>query len=152
QHDVVVEQRVVHGQDRGQRADAHRDTPKSCPGEQSEALVSGEVAERFGEHWSLRSSRNDHRHRAEGPHRTGRMSSANAYPQPPQCALEHRGATTVADEIHGRMLAQGERVRDSLRPLSDPSLSDEAVWAIVDAAPDGFVVVDAANQILMVNR
>ena len=80
------------------------------------------------------------------------MSSANAYPQPPQCALEHRGATTVADEIHGRMLAQGERVRDSLRPLSDPSLSDEAVWAIVDAAPDGFVVVDAANQILMVNR
>ena len=40
----------------------------------------------------------------------------------------------------------------SLRPLSDAGLDDQAVWGLVDAAPDGIVLADETGTILLVNR
>jgi PAS domain S-box-containing protein len=42
--------------------------------------------------------------------------------------------------------------RDSLRPLSEAGLSDELIWGLVDAAPDGMVMADQEGRILLVNR
>jgi len=39
-----------------------------------------------------------------------------------------------------------------LRPLAEVGLSDELIWGLVDAAPDGIVMVDESGQILLVNR
>jgi PAS domain S-box-containing protein len=44
------------------------------------------------------------------------------------------------------------RRTEELRPLADAGLDDEAVWALLDAAPDGIVVVDESGQILFVSR
>jgi PAS domain S-box-containing protein len=41
---------------------------------------------------------------------------------------------------------------EGLRPLSDAGLDDQAVWGLVDEAPDGIVLVDEAGKILLVNR
>jgi PAS domain S-box-containing protein len=41
--------------------------------------------------------------------------------------------------------------RESLRPLSEAGLSDELIWGLVDAAPDGMVVADQEGRILLVN-
>jgi PAS domain S-box-containing protein len=40
----------------------------------------------------------------------------------------------------------------SLRPLSDIAVRDELVWALVEAAPDGIVMVDEAGRIVLLNR
>lgn len=37
-------------------------------------------------------------------------------------------------------------------PVSDAGLTDGAVWAVVDAAPDGIILADEAGQILLANR
>jgi PAS domain S-box-containing protein len=39
-----------------------------------------------------------------------------------------------------------------LRPLSDIGLSDELVWGLFDAAPDGIVMIDESGRIVLVNR
>ena len=41
---------------------------------------------------------------------------------------------------------------ESLQPLSDAGLTDEGAWALLDAAPDGIIMVDEAGRILLVNR
>ena len=41
---------------------------------------------------------------------------------------------------------------DTLRPLSEAELTDEVIWGLVDAAPDGLVMVDDQGLILLVNR
>jgi PAS domain S-box-containing protein len=41
---------------------------------------------------------------------------------------------------------------ESLQPLSDARLTDEGASALLDAAPDGIVMVDEAGRILLVNR
>ncbi len=41
---------------------------------------------------------------------------------------------------------------ESLQPLSDAGLTDEGAWALLDAAPDGIILVDEAGRILLVNR
>jgi PAS domain S-box-containing protein len=43
-------------------------------------------------------------------------------------------------------------VASDVRPVSDAGLTDEAVWAVLDAAPDGIVMADEAGQILLANR
>ena len=40
---------------------------------------------------------------------------------------------------------------DSLRPLSDAMVTDALLWALLDAVPDGLVLVDAGGQMLLVN-
>jgi len=47
---------------------------------------------------------------------------------------------------------EGLSVEEPLRPLSDAGLTDEGAWALLDAAPDGIVMVDESGQILLVNR
>ncbi len=47
---------------------------------------------------------------------------------------------------------EAEAVRTSLRPLSEAGLDDETAWALVDAAPDGIVVINESGRILLVNR
>lgn len=37
------------------------------------------------------------------------------------------------------------------RPLAEGGVSDEVAWAVVDAAPDGIVVVDADGSMILVN-
>jgi len=39
-----------------------------------------------------------------------------------------------------------------LRPLSDAGLDDQAIWGLVDGAPDGIALVDEMGKILLVNR
>lgn len=39
-----------------------------------------------------------------------------------------------------------------MRPLAEVDLSDELIWGLVDAAPDGIVMIDESGQILLVNR
>jgi PAS domain S-box-containing protein len=39
-----------------------------------------------------------------------------------------------------------------LHPLAEVGLSDELIWGLVDAAPDGIVMTDEAGRILLVNR
>jgi len=41
---------------------------------------------------------------------------------------------------------------EALRPLSDLALSDDLVWGLVDAAPDGMILADESGQIILVNR
>jgi PAS domain S-box-containing protein len=41
---------------------------------------------------------------------------------------------------------------DATRPLSDVSVDEEAVWAMVDAAPDGLLIVDEDGAIELVNQ
>ena len=55
------------------------------------------------------------------------------------------------------MRTSGEPVSSSstgetLRPLSEAELTDEVIWGLVDAAPDGLVMVDDQGRILLVNR
>lgn len=38
------------------------------------------------------------------------------------------------------------------RPLTDDSLDDDLVWALVEAAPDGIVVIDDDGRVVLVNR
>ena len=40
----------------------------------------------------------------------------------------------------------------SLRPLSEAELTDDVIWGLVDAAPDGLVMVDEQGLIVLVNR
>jgi PAS domain S-box-containing protein len=42
--------------------------------------------------------------------------------------------------------------QEPLRPLSDAGPSDDVVWALVDAAPDGIIMADERGQIMLVNR
>jgi len=42
--------------------------------------------------------------------------------------------------------------REELRPVAEVGLSDELMWLLVDAAPDGIVMSDDAGKILLVNR
>jgi PAS domain S-box-containing protein len=46
----------------------------------------------------------------------------------------------------------GARPSERLRPLTDLGSSDDIVWSLVDAAPDGIVMADEAGTILLVNR
>jgi two-component system sensor histidine kinase DevS len=53
--------------------------------------------------------------------------------------------------------APGTALRDGLQaadswPLSDAGLTDEGAWALLDAAPDGVILVDESGLILLVNR
>jgi len=57
------------------------------------------------------------------------------------------------------MLSETDVVGDDKRPIapnavpvSDAGLTDGAVWAVVDAAPDGIILADEAGQILLANR
>jgi PAS domain S-box-containing protein len=52
---------------------------------------------------------------------------------------------------HGAPIADAA-AGDSLRPLSEAELTDEVIWGLVDAAPDGLVMVDDQGRILLVNR
>src|SRR5215471_5792993 len=61
----------------------------------------------------------------------------------------HAVTTDRQDQIDLEPAAAQELL---LRPLSDSSLDDEAVWALVDAAPDGIVLVDETGRISLVNR
>ncbi len=47
-----------------------------------------------------------------------------------------------------RRLASNVR---SDRPLAEGSIGDEVAWAVVDAEPDGIVLVDGDGSILLVN-
>jgi PAS domain S-box-containing protein len=40
----------------------------------------------------------------------------------------------------------------SVPSVSDTGLTGEAVWSVLDAAPDGIILVDEAGEILLVNR
>jgi PAS domain S-box-containing protein len=44
------------------------------------------------------------------------------------------------------------QVTRSVVPVSESGLTDEAVWAVLDAAPDGIIMADEAGQILLANR
>ena len=57
----------------------------------------------------------------------------------------------MADEPAKQALVDGS-VLESLRPLADEQLSDQGVWALLDAAPDGIVLADQDGKILFVNR
>ncbi len=46
----------------------------------------------------------------------------------------------------------GPSAVELLRPLSDAGLTDEGAWALLDAAPDGIIMVDEGGRILLVNR
>jgi PAS domain S-box-containing protein len=41
---------------------------------------------------------------------------------------------------------------EALRPLSELGLSDDLIWSLVDAAPDGMILADESGQIILVNR
>jgi PAS domain S-box-containing protein len=41
---------------------------------------------------------------------------------------------------------------EPLLPLSDAELTDEGAWALLEAAPDGFIMVDEVGRIMLVNR
>jgi PAS domain-containing protein len=58
----------------------------------------------------------------------------------------------VATEEPGVLNSPAPRSDERLRPLADLGLSDDIVWNLVDAAPDGIVVADETGNILLVNR
>jgi PAS domain S-box-containing protein len=58
----------------------------------------------------------------------------------------------VATEEPGVLNPPAHRTAERLRPLADLGLSDDIVWNLVDAAPDGIVLADEAGNILLVNR
>src|SRR3954453_16406678 len=45
-----------------------------------------------------------------------------------------------------------ERPPADARPLSELSLTDEVVWAVLEAAPDAVVLVDPDGRIALANR
>ncbi len=66
--------------------------------------------------------------------------------------LRHTGAMTLesADSASSRHTLS-DRGRTAQRPLAEGNVGDEVAWAVVDAAPDGIVVVDAEGTMLLVN-
>jgi len=54
-------------------------------------------------------------------------------------------------QAHGEPAANAG-TGESLRPLSEAELTDDVIWGLVDAAPDGLVMVDEQGLIVLVNR
>jgi len=58
----------------------------------------------------------------------------------------------MSGETPGSIARERVSELEPLRPLSDAGLSDAGAWALLDAAPDGVVLVDEGGRILLVNR
>lgn len=60
-------------------------------------------------------------------------------------------ATTSKPDRAGQARRVDLKTSRSERPLAEGGVSDEVAWAVVDAAPDGIVVVDAEGSMILVN-
>ena len=56
----------------------------------------------------------------------------------------------MPEEAPGSVARQ--ELPELLQPLSDAGLTDEGAWALLDAAPDGIIMVDETGRVLLVNR
>ena len=58
----------------------------------------------------------------------------------------------VPEDAAGSSAQPGPSAEYSLQPLSDADMASEGAWALLDAAPDGIIVVDETGRILLLNR
>lgn len=57
-----------------------------------------------------------------------------------------------APRHQGRSAVHTETIDDTIRPFADVDLSDAAMRAVVEAAPDGIAMVDGDGRIVLANR
>jgi PAS domain S-box-containing protein len=61
------------------------------------------------------------------------------------------GCSTYAADMGEQPPVPSQRLTGDPRPLADVPLSDAAVWALLDAAPDGLLMIDATGRMMLVN-